>query len=124
MHLGFVTIHVKDLISSISFYEEILEFKEVMRFTPEPGTEIVFLQDTIGGLIELIQQEGKSPSQEESGPIALGIEVDSLETVMTMLKEKNIPLHEEPREIPGGLRYVFIKDPNGVTIQFLEGFHV
>ncbi|MCF8219588.1 MAG: VOC family protein [Bacteroidales bacterium] len=41
-----------------------------------------------------------------------------------MLKEKNIEIIKGPVKVPSGARFVFIEDPNGVEIEFIEGFNI
>ena len=63
MKFNFATIHVKDLETSIRFYEEVIGMKMVRRFPAGPNMEIAFMagapEDEPGSAeIELICDKG------------------------------------------------------------------
>jgi lactoylglutathione lyase len=121
MKYGFVTVSVKNMEESANFYKEILGLKEARRFSPQPGIDIMFLKDEGNNAIELIAHQG---DEDVSGrvPVSIGFEVESLDATMAMLKEKNVAIVSGPMGVPGGVRFIFINDPNGVGIEFIEGF--
>jgi lactoylglutathione lyase len=121
MKYKFVTVTVKDMEESAKFYKNVLNLKEARRFTPQPGVEIMFLKDDEGSAVELIAHEGDEAVLGRV-PVSIGFEVESLDATMTMLKEKNISISRGPIGAPGGVRFLFVKDPNGVDIEFIEGF--
>ena len=121
MKYGFVTISVNDMDESEKFYKGVLGLKEARRFSPQPGVDIMFLKDEEGNAIELISHEGSERSAGRAS-VSIGFEVDSLETVAAILKEKNVAVSRGPLGAPGGVRFLFVKDPNGVEIEFIEGF--
>ena len=43
---------------------------------------------------------------------------------MAILKEKDVAISRGPLGAPGGVRFLFVKDPNGVEIEFIEGFQL
>ncbi|HYF75054.1 MAG TPA: VOC family protein [Candidatus Nitrosocosmicus sp.] len=123
MKYSFVTVTVKDMEESAKFYKDVLGMKEVRRFTPQPGVDIMFLKDEGGSAIELISHEG---NEDFIGriPVSIGFDVDSLEDTGAMLKERGVVISRGPLGAPGGVRFLFVKDPNGVEIEFIEGFQL
>ena len=118
MRFAHVTIAVKNMEESLRFYQEILGLPEVRRLPPEPGKEIVFLGNAQETLIELIYVEGRSAFSFGSS-ISIGFDAPSLDDVIQMLRAKGI----DPGEISSPnpmMRMIFITDPNGVRVQFLE----
>lgn len=121
MKYGFVTVSVKNMEESAAFYKEILGLQEAKRFSPRPGIDIMFLKDEKGNAIELIAQEEEAGSGGK-GPVSIGFEVDDLDAVIAMLKQKDVAITSGPVGAPGGTRFAFVNDPNGVGIEFIEGF--
>jgi len=121
MKYGFVTVTVKDMEESAKFYKDILGLKEAMRFSPQPGTDIMFLKDEDGNAVELITHPGEGDSKGGSN-VSIGFNVSSLDETIAMLKEKQVPVARGPMGVPGGARFIFVNDPNGVGIEFIEGF--
>lgn len=121
MKYGFVTVSVKDMEESANFYKNILGLKEARRFSPQPGIDIMFLKDDENNAIELVAHPGED-SDCGRVPVSIGFVVDSLDAVISMLKEKNVAITSGPVGVPGGARFLFVNDPNGVGIEFIEGF--
>lgn len=117
MNCCWCTITTEKLEESVKFYEEIVGLSVVRRFSPAPGTEITFLKDGNGFEVELLQN-GKQMGTEKDG-ISLGFEVKSLADTLTLVKSKNISVSGGPMKVPG-CSFFFVKDPNGVSIQFVE----
>lgn len=122
MNIKFITIKVKNLEESIKFYKEILELKEVRRINPMEGTKISFLEDNNSGTIELIENEEISKVYDISNEsmVSIGFEVKNINEKIGELKNKEINIIRGPIEVPGGSKLAFIKDPNGIEIEFIE----
>ena len=126
MKVGFTTIEVKDLESSVDFYTKVLSLKEVKRFSPHPGLKFAFVQGEGGGIIQLTENANAS-KEAHTGTQALkavGIAVENLKGLVSSLKENNVELVSELIENAAGIKMLFIKDPNGVTIELIEGFEI
>lgn len=122
MNIKFITIKVKNLEESIKFYKEILELKEVRRINPMEGTKIAFLEDNNSGTIELIENEEISKVYDVSNEsmVSIGFEVKNINEKIGELKNKEINIIRGPIEVQGGSKLAFIKDPNGIEIEFIE----
>ena len=126
MKISFTTITVRDLEKSVKFYTEIIKLNEVMRFSPQKGINIVFLKDEYNGKIELIEYE-QNKKVEDSGNaaiVSIGFAIDDLDKSIKMLSESNIKITRGPIQTPSGTKFLFIKDPDGVEIELIQGFNL
>lgn len=117
MKFCWCTLTVKNLEESLRFYEEFVGLKIDRRFNIESNGQIVFLGDGDTKL-ELIYH----PDNDEvvmGKDITIGFEVESLEDKMKLAAENGMeiqgPFQPNPR-----IRFIFVKDPNGLTVQFVE----
>jgi len=118
MKFCWVTIHVREMEKSLQFYEEVINLKVNRRMKPNTDMEIVFLG--IGETqVELIYN-AKARITGIGEDISLGFVVDSIEKMHELLKEKNIPVHSGPFQPNPFIRFIYVLDPNGVKIQFVE----
>ena len=120
MKFLWTTIHVKDLDESAAFYTDVVGLKVLRRVTARPGVEIIFLGNGTEGetLVELISGEsGQDVSFTEF--IAIGFEVESVDAMMEVIKGKNLSVHSGPFDPPRH-KFFFVKDPNGLNVQFFE----
>ncbi len=118
MKLTWTTLMVKDLETTIRFYEEVIGWKVSSRFPAGPGTEIAFLGDGETRLEFICNQNKK---EIHVGPdISWGFTVDSVEEMMDFVKSKGIPIHSGPFTTGGGSKYFYIKDPDGMKLQFFQ----
>lgn len=122
MNIKFITIKVKNLEESIKFYKDILELKEVRRINPMKGTKIAFLEDNNAGTIELIENEKISKVYDvfNESMVSIGFKVKNINEKIDELKNKEINIIRGPIEVPDGSKLAFIKDPNGIEIEFIE----
>lgn len=112
------TIKVKNMEESLKFYEEIVGLKLNDRFNSVPGKEIVFLGEG-ETKIELICDESiKDINYSEF--ISLGFEVNSLDKMINLLKEKGMKIHSGPVMPNPHIKFIYVLDPNGLKIQFIE----
>lgn len=113
------TLKVKDLDRSVKFYETAAGLTVIRRITDGPG--IAFLGNGAEGetLIELIQ---KSEDGEGCGscPVSLGFQADCLDDQLRLMDKLGIEIESGPISPNPGIRFFFVKDPDGFLIQFAE----
>ena len=119
MEFCWVTINVKNMAESLSFYQEIVGLKVNRKMNPVPEIEIAFLgTETSETEIELIKN--KNTASAHCDGVSLGFTVESLDKTIDMLKKKKIEELEGPFQPTPKIRFLYIKDPNGIKIQFVE----
>lgn len=112
------TLMVKNLEESLNFYQNIVGLNVVRRFKAAPGVEIAFLGEG-ETKVELICNEALREVSFGQG-ISLGFEVDSLDEMMGLIKEKGIDIISGPIQPNPHTKFFYILDPNGLKIQFVE----
>lgn len=118
MNFGWVTINVKDISTSLKFYEEIAGFKIKRKIEPKNGIEIAFLGfDKPGTELELICNN-KIPIR-HSDNVSLGFEINNLSEKIRFLESKGFQI-DGPYQPGPNIKFIYIKDPDGVKIQFFE----
>ncbi len=124
MKFAFSTIKTNDLVSSLKFYEDIIGLVEIRRINPQEGVQCVFLKDEDNSIIELVETMEPLISSKEhtETQMALGFSVDDLDKALEMLKKNDIQIIRGPFDAPGGVKIAFIEDPNGVSVELIEGF--
>ncbi len=118
MKFCWTTLSVKNMEESLKFYKEIVGLKEKRRFSSAPGVEFAFLGEGETEL-ELIYEKNKEVI-EVGHDISLGFQVDSLDRVMELIKEKGFAVHSGPIQPNSHVRFFFVLDPTGWKIQFVE----
>jgi lactoylglutathione lyase len=103
---------------SLKFYEEIVGLVVNKRFKAGSGIEIAFLGDGETKL-ELLCDEN-SNGVNIGQDISLGFEINSVDEMITFVKEKGIAIHSGPFQPNPHTKFFFIMDPNGLKIQFVE----
>jgi len=111
------TLHVTDLERSLKFYQEVVGLPFQTRFSP-PGSEIVFLGDG-ETKIELIR-DIKIPVVDLGAHGSLGFAVANLEEALAHVKAHGVAVTAGPIQAGPRTRFFFVKDPDGMTIQFVE----
>ena len=118
MKYCWTTLTVNDMDRSIEFYTRIVGLKIDRRFDAGPDTEICFLGDG-ETKIELICDSDIRPEC-RSGGISMGFETESLEKLKEILKKEGIDIHSGPFQPNPSIRFMYVKDPDGFKIQFVE----
>jgi lactoylglutathione lyase len=117
-------IRVKDLDESIKFYTEILSMKLTHRAKiKETKGEIAVLEDDDDGkMLELNYYDKESPFyvDYEVGEALdhLAFKVDNLDKTIEELNKRGIKIELEIKS--GDIRWIYIKDPNGIWIEIYE----
>lgn len=117
------TISVRNMEESVRFYTGLLHFSVKRRMDGAQGVTIVFLEDEEHNLLELIEhpQTGQSA---ESGKVSILLGVAGLAEISEELKAHDVQITRGPIEAPGGMKFVFIRDPNGIELELMEGFEL
>ena len=117
MKFCWCTISVKDLEKSLKFYQDIVGLPLNGRFAPAPGMEICFLGEG-ETKVELIRGPGCVPGGAQG--VSLGFEVESVDEMIAVIKEKGLSVDSGPFQPGPRIKFFFVKDPDGVSVQFVE----
>ncbi len=118
MRFLWTTIHVKDMEKSLGFYRDVVGLDLKRRFGGAPGPEMAFLGGD-GGEVELIS-DGSGKEAKIGIGISIGFEVDSLTDKMAFIREKGFDITGGPIQPSPSVRFFFVKDPDGLSVQFVE----
>lgn len=111
-----------DFERSLAFYQDILEFRLVLRTPLKAGPlkETAYLQlgDTV---IELLHIENPAPisASMTAGYRAIALEVESMEATTTYLRDHGVYITWGPIDLGVSIR-AEITDPDGLTIELRE----
>ncbi len=120
MKFAWVTLNVSDMKKSLDFYEGVVGLKTNRRMGPEKGREIVFLGfDDSSTQVELICSQNVKP--EHGQDLSLGFEVKSLAEKTEFLEKAGYKV-DGPYQPAPHIKFSYVKDPDGVKIQFFENF--
>ena len=119
MSFCWVTIHVSDLEKSVSFYQDIIGLKVNRRMKPLPEIDIAFLGTDGTTEIELLHHD-KKKNLTHGKDFSLGFTVDSLDETLEFLNSRNMPIHSGPFQPSPFIKFLYILDPDGLKIQFVE----
>ena len=111
------TVHVKDIETSIKFYEEVVGLTLRRRFSPRSGQELAFLG--VGETeIELIHYEGEMLPGDIEG-ISIGFSCTDADALKLKLSEAGYKVSDMVMPNPM-LKFFIVKDPDGVNVQFVQ----
>ncbi len=114
------TLTVKSMEESLKFYEEIVGLPVDHRFQVDSDMEIAFLGDGETKL-ELISNAKENPDAIHIGnDISWGFQVNSVDEMIRLITEKGIAIDAGPYQPNPHTRFFFVRDPNGLRIQFVE----
>jgi catechol 2,3-dioxygenase-like lactoylglutathione lyase family enzyme len=108
-------IHPSDLARSLAFYGETLGLAVAREFGDGDQRGVVFFAGS--GLIEVVGKAEKPPGPP---PLALWLQVRSVEAAVAELGARDVPIAREPRLEPWGLVEAWIEDPDGLRIHLVE----
>jgi lactoylglutathione lyase len=114
-----VTINVRNMDDSIAFYRDIAGLTMKRRLKSTPGAEIVFMGSGDETEIELIRR-ADVPHPWYGAGVSLGFAVESLEDHISFLRSQGINDIGGPITPDPSISFIYIDDPNGVRIQFLQ----
>lgn len=118
MNFCWVTLPVKDLESSLAFYNGVLGIPIKSKQSGN-GIEMAMLGEENQAKIELISMSDNQHKALHSD-ISIGIAVESMDGAMQLLKTKQIPVARGPVSPVPNIRFLFILDPDGYEVQLVE----
>ncbi len=126
--INHVAIAVKDIDESLAFWRDILGMelhhtedvpsqKAIVAFLPTGDSEVELVQPTVddSGVAKFVAERG-------GGIHHLCMEVDDIDGMLAMLKEKGVRLIDEvARELPGRkMAFIHPKSTGGVLLELYE----
>ncbi len=118
MKFCWTTIKVTNMERSLRFYEEIVGLPVSRHFGAGTDMEIAFMGEG-ETLVELIYNKGVNEVN-LGQDISLGFEVESVDKMMSFVKEKGIAVHSGPFQPNPHVKFFYVTDPDGLRIQFVE----
>jgi catechol 2,3-dioxygenase-like lactoylglutathione lyase family enzyme len=123
-----VELHVDNLATSLSFWQEVLGFETAFE---RPEERFVYLEHPEGHQIMLCQRHGRFETGPLDFPLGQGamlqIYFTSIEPVLTAFGVRNWPIYLGPREVwrrtgdyESGQREAFVQDPDGYLLMVAE----
>ncbi|MBN8207669.1 VOC family protein [Bacillus sp. NTK071] len=108
-----LTVKVKEMKESLSFYTEMFNFTVSKKYSDK----IVSL---VHKNIPIVLEEDPSINLSESKNVLLGISSENIDYDFKLLKERGANvLFDEPKPCPPGL-YFIVEDPSGNQIEVVE----
>ncbi len=107
-----VTINVKDLNKSISFYESI-------GFTIKKRWGDYYAQMTAPDITIGLHPTDESNLKDNSGNVSIGFTTDNFEEVKTLLNEQGISTSERQEE---GGQFIHFNDSDGTSLYFIKPY--
>ena len=115
MQISHITILTRDVDKSAAFYQEVAGLQVRTDMKGNPRMKMLFLQDKDGGpMIELIE----NPNAPACNGVTLAFHVADLDAQHAVLTEKGYAPKPIISPVPN-VRFFFMSDPNGVSIQFM-----
>jgi len=111
------TLRVTDLDKSLKFYQEVCGLPVRSRMSP-PGMELVFLGEG-ETLVELIR-DSRQTAVDLGQHVSLGFQVPDLDAALASMAAWKVPVVAGPLQAGPKTRFFFVKDPDGMTVQFVE----
>ena len=118
MKFCWITLTVNNMEDSVKFYQEIVGLSISKRYPAGPGMEICFLGEGETKVELIYNPNQKAPGNVEG--ISLGFEIESVDEKIQFIKEKGLEVAGGPFQPNPHIKFFFVKDPNGVNIQFVE----
>jgi lactoylglutathione lyase len=117
MEFCWVTLRVRNLEESLKFYRDVLGLPVAGRITG--NTEIAFMGEADKTRVELLQDTAGAGDCPGAG-VSIGFTVDSLDRTIAYLAGKGIPVDKGPFAPSPAVRFFYVKDPDGYSVQLVE----
>ncbi len=118
MKFMWTTIPVSDLDRSLAFYTELMGLGPVAKMGV-PQHQVVMLGNDGETKLELIYEPGRVIPENPGGTVSIGFAPENLDAFMAKVAEMGIPAVGPISPSPD-IRFFFIKDPDGYTVQLVE----
>jgi len=128
--LSHVAISVSSLNNSIDFYKDTFGFKCVKKFYIESLNAKACFLKIDNSILELFEFGNQEPLPDYRktlindlrtiGTKHFALKVDNVEEIYYLLQKKNVEFATDIRVGGSGLRYFFIKDPDGILLEIIE----
>lgn len=118
MDFCWVTLHVKSLAASLAFYKDILGLEISDQFEGG-GNAIAMLGKEGQAKVELLENKAATPDAPNTA-VSIGFTVDDLDATLEKLAAKGVRPLGEPVSPNPHLRFAFVPDPDGFTVQLVE----
>lgn len=117
MKFKWTTIQVTSLDNSLKFYKDLLGMK-IARVIEGGNHSIVMLGEDDDAKIELIPISTACRENLGNG-VSIGLAFKNIDDLVEKIKSKGMPIVGPIAPIPG-IRFFFVNDPDGYTIQLLD----
>ncbi len=118
MKFCWTTLHVKNMEESLKFYQEIVGLPLIRQSKISPEFELAFLGSG-ETQVELIYDQSKELDY-KNNTISMGFLTNSLDEFMDEINKKGIPIFAGPIQPNPTIRFMYLLDPNGIKVQFIE----
>lgn len=108
------TMIVKDMVESVNFYKNVLEFEVDSDYKPKEGTWITLMKSGTGAMLELIEDKTF-----DIGLYSVGMYVENLDLLMEDVKSNKVNVITEITPTLVG-KMSMITDPNGIKIALIQ----
>jgi lactoylglutathione lyase len=118
MKFCWVTINVKDMEKSLEFYQGVVGLSMDRMMKPNPAMQIAFL-GAGETKVELIC-DPKPDALVFGKDVSIGFEVESMDRLVETLKARKIEVAAGPFQPNPTVKFIFVLDPDGMRVQFVE----
>jgi len=107
-------LHPAHYADSVAFYRDIVGLHPMREFGSGDASGIVFFLG--GGYLEITESAVQPPTKATE----LWLQVRDVEQAHERLQQADVPIVEAPSKKPWGLIEMRVKDPDGLTLIFVE----
>lgn len=118
MKFCWVTLNVSNMDKSLSFYKNVVGLSVERSMKPNPNMEINFLGNG-ETQVELIY-DTKNDKRNYGNDVSLGFEVESIDKMLEDLNKQNIKVQSGPHQPNPTIKFIYVSDPDGMKVQFVE----
>jgi lactoylglutathione lyase len=109
---GFPIVYTPDVERALRFYRDALGFAELYRWTGEDGT----LEFVSIALPDGTTKVGLTRNERTGEAFVLWLYTDDVDAQVERLRASEVPVLQEPEDMPWGERLAFVADPDGNRI--------